>query len=147
MTAVTSPYFNLEGFQTLDFHYRGDDDVAVIHIDGPKSAVTWEVDDSWYLRVADDEIVGMELHGLQRIFLSTKLYAGLFRDALDELLEAGGSEDLGEGLNVGGSIEDFPKTTHLLIFMIGRASEKSDAVLREEYADAGRILLEEAAAV
>jgi hypothetical protein len=145
MRAITSPRFNLEGFGTLTFHYGADDDIAVIHLDGPKPAVTWEVDDSWYLRVADDEIVGMELHGLRRIFLSTKLYAALFRDALAELIQRGGSGDLSEGLDVTGSVDELPKTAHLVIFLMGRASEKFDAALREEYADAGRALLGEAA--
>jgi hypothetical protein len=64
---------------------------------------------------------------------------------LAELIQRGGSGDLSEGLDVTGSVDELPKTAHLVIFLMGRASEKFDAALREEYADAGRALLDEAA--
>ncbi len=140
MAQTLTPRFNLEGFQRLSFSYDLEDDIAYVHIDGPVPAVTVEVDDGWYLRLRDDEVVGLELHGLQRIFLATPFYARVFSPAIGEL-ESFSGRALSEGFQVEGSINELPKTTHLLILMIGQAVVKYEAIQRAEATDAGRVLL------
>ncbi len=141
MRPTRMPSVNLEGFSHLLFVYDDEDDVAYIHLDGPRPAMTERVDDGWYLRLADDAIVGMELHGLKRIFLSTPFYSSVFQPAIHELEEfTGGSFEAG-GLSAAGHIDQLPRTTHLLILMIGQAVVKYEAVRQSEFEDAGRALL------
>jgi len=141
MRPTRAPTINLEGFERLVFVYDDEDDIAYIHIDEARPALTERVDDGWYLRLVDDAIVGMELHGLKRIFLSTPFYSSVFQPAIRELEEyTGRSFDEG-GLSAEGPINRVPRTTHLLIFMIGQAIVKYEAVRRSEFEDAGRELL------
>jgi hypothetical protein len=143
MTTHTSPHLNLESFKSMRFRYNVDDDIAVVHIDDPRPAITVEVDDGWYLRVAEQEVVGMELHGLQRIFLSSSYYSRVFAPALDELSERAGQPILKitDATTVSGTVEELPQTMHLLIFMIGQATMKYQEDRREEFIDAGKALL------
>lgn len=139
-----APRFNLEGFDHLLFSWDSGDDVAYLHIDGPRPAVTHEVDDAWYIRVdGKGEVVGLELHGLRRIFLSDPFFAQVFKPAIAELEQFTSRSffDGGEDISAKGTIDQLPKTTHLLIFMIGQASAKYEARQRQENADAGRALL------
>lgn len=143
MTTVNVPHFDIESFKAMRFSYSMDDDIAVVHIDQPQPAVTIEVDDGWYLRVANDEVVGIELHGLQRVFLSNSFYSRMFAPAVQELAEFTGESILERagGVSVSGTIEELPRTMHLLIFMIGQATMKYQDARRGEYSDAGRTLL------
>ena len=132
---------NLEGFKRLVFTYDDEDDIAYIHVDGARPAVTERVDDGWYLRLDGDAIAGMELHGLKRIFLSTPFYSSVFQPAILELEDyTGGSFDEG-GVSAEGQIGKLPRTSHLLIFMIGQAMVKYETARRLEFEDAGRELL------
>jgi len=140
MRPALTPSINLEGFDRLQFIYDQDDDVAYIHIDGPRAAVTERIDDGWYLRLDEGAIVGMELHGLKRIFLSTPFYAAVFDPAIREL-EAFTESAFDGGLQADASIDKLPRTTHLLIFLIGQAVTKFETLRRAAAEDAGRALL------
>ena len=137
MTLSTLPRFNLHGFTHLVCSYEAEDDIAYLHIDGPGASVSTEVDDAWYLRLADDEIVGLELHGLKRMFLSTPFFASVFKPAIAELQQVTGKrffDGADEDIHAEGS-------THLVILMIGRAVAKYEALQKAQYADAGRNVL------
>ena len=140
MQPTRTPSINLEGFDRLLFTYDQDDDIAYIHIDGPRHAITERIDAGWYLRMDEGAIVGMELHGLKRIFLSTRFYAAVFEPAIREL-EAFTGNAFDEGLQADGPIDKLPRTTHLLIFLMGQAVTKFEALRRAEAEDAGRALL------
>jgi uncharacterized protein YuzE len=142
MARTLSPQFNLEGLRALVFSYDPEDDVAFLHIDEPRAAVTVEVDDAWYVRLADSEVVGMELHGLRRVFLSTPFFSRVFQPAIAELEAHAGAELFqggGEEIVVRGTVEQLPKTTHLLILMIGQALAKYEGLQKAELAAAGRV--------
>lgn len=144
MTLSTLPRFNLEGFTHLVFSYDAEDDIAYLHIDGPRASVSTEVDDAWYLRLADDEIVGLELHGLKRMFLSTPFFASVFKPAIAELQQVTGKrffDGADEDIHAEGSIDELPQTTHLVILMIGQAVAKYEALQKAQYATAGRNVL------
>lgn len=141
VTAMLTPSVNLEGIHKLVFVYD-QDDIATIHIDGPRPALTEHVDDGWYLRVADGAIVGIELHGLKRIFLSKPFYSTMFQPALREIETlAGQSFDGGGDIRAEARASRLPHTTRLLIFMLGQAMVKYDSARQAEYDDAGRELL------
>ncbi|MGH2633421.1 MAG: DUF2283 domain-containing protein [Tepidiformaceae bacterium] len=140
MTLTLTPSIDLEGFDHLVFTYDHDDDIAYIHIDGPRAAITERIDDGWYLRLDGGAIVGMELHGLRRIFLSTAFYAAVFEPAIRELEALAGST-FDEGLHADRPIDKLPRTTRLVIFLIGQAVTKFETLRRAEAEDAGRALL------
>lgn len=140
MQPTLTPSIDLEGFERLLFTYDQDDDIAYIHIDGPRPAITERIDDGWYLRLDDGAIAGMELHGLKRRFLSTPLYATVFQPAIQEL-EGFTGANFDDGLQADGPIDKLPRTTHLLIFMIGQAVAKFEALRRAQAENAGRAIL------
>ena len=143
---MLTPRFNLEGFNHLLFTYDPRDDIAFLHVDGPQPAVTTEVDDAWYIRIREGEIVGMELHGLKRIFMSTPFFSKVFEPSMRELEEFTGKrfyDDDDDEITAEGTIDQLPKTTHLLILMIGQAIAKFEALRKAEVADAGRAFFAE----
>lgn len=143
MTQLKSPSVDLEGFDHLVVAYDRADDIAFIHIDGPRPASTEQVDDGWYIRLDDDdEIVGLELHGLKRLFLSTPFFARVFKPAIEELEAFTGRSFETDSFRAEGTVGELPRTTHLLILMLGQSFAKYEALQRSEYEDAGRRLLE-----
>jgi hypothetical protein len=141
MAIAPTPSVNLEAFDRITVVYDRDDDIVVFHLDGPRPAITEAVDDSWYLRVADDVVVGMELHGLRRAFLSTPFYASLFRPAIHELEQAGGRALIEGPLVAEGSTNELPMNSRLVLLLVGQALAKYEALRQREFADAGRALL------
>ena len=140
MQTKTTPTIDLDAFRHLQLSYDPADDIAYIHLDGPRAALTEQVDDGWYLRIAEGESVGMELHGLFRLFLSTPFYAGVFAPALRELEQATGHSVDG-GLEISASVDELPKTAQLVVLLLGQAVAKLDALQRIEAEDAGKALL------
>ncbi|MCK9486162.1 MAG: DUF2283 domain-containing protein [Dehalococcoidia bacterium] len=136
--------FNPEGFSHVHFVYEAEDDIAFVHLDGPRPATSIEVDDAWYLRVADGEIVGLELHGLKRIFLSTPFFAQVFKPAMAELEARTGRRFFGEDdadaddIDASGSVAELRRTTDLLLLMIGQATAKHDEIRRARMAEEHR---------
>lgn len=127
-----SPSMDLEGFKRVVFDYEADDDIAFIHFDAPRAAITEEVDDGWYLRLTDDTVVGMEMHGLRRVFLSQPQFASVFEPAVRELeLRAG--RPLEAGIVIEGEINDLPRTTHLSIFLVGQGLARLEAIRRRGF--------------
>ncbi|MCC7364656.1 MAG: DUF2283 domain-containing protein [Dehalococcoidia bacterium] len=120
MTTLIQPMLDLAAIRTIEVDYDAEDDLAIIHINGPRPAVTEQVDDGWYLRVAELEVVGIELHGLVRMFLSLPWFARVARPALTEL-EAYAGQPLARLGRVSAASGELPATTHLLIFLIGQA--------------------------
>ena len=145
MTEIPSSRFIIEGFSRIWFSYESEDDIVLAHLDEPRAAVTWELGRGWYLRLSEDEdeVVGMELHGLRRMFLDAPLYSELFAPALDEMEQFTGRK-LASGFLAQGTIQQLPRTTHLLIFMIGQAIEKHETMRYAEYAEAVPVLPREA---
>ena len=88
----------------------------------------------------DGAIVGVELHGLKRRFLSTPFYAAVFEPVIQEL-EGFTGASFDDGLRAEGHTDELPRTTRLLIFMIGEAVAKFEALRRSQFEDAGRALL------
>lgn len=136
-----TPSVNLEAIDRLVFVYDREDDLAFLHIDGPRSAISEQADDGWYLRVADGEAVGLELHGLKRIFLSSPFYSEVFRPAMREIEAFTGRSFESDDIRAEGSAAELHHTTHLLILLLGQAIEKLESVRHAQYEDAGRHLL------
>ena len=134
MTSMMAPSVNLEAMHVLQFDYDGDDDIAYIHIDGPRSAITEQVDDAWYLRLAqeDGEVVGMELHGLRSVFLKNPYFTKAFLPSIEELEAYTGLPFARASLRIEGTVERLPRTTHLIILLIGLAIGMYDAHLRDD---------------
>jgi len=137
MTEIPSPSFAIESFSRIWFSYESEDDIALAHLEEPREAITWELGRGWHLRLSEDEgeVVGMELHGLRRMFLDTPLYSGVFAPAIHEMEQFTGRK-LTSGFLAQGTVQQLPRTTHLLIFMIGQAIEKHEAMRHAEYAEA-----------
>ena len=137
MTEIPSPRFAIESFSRIWFSYESEDDIALAHLEEPREAITWELGQGWHLRLSEDEdeVVGMELHGLRRMFLDIPLYAEVFAPAIHEMEQFTGRK-LTSGFLAQGTIQQLPRTTHLLIFMIGQAIEKHEAMRHTEYAEA-----------
>ena len=134
---IVSPRLNLEGFQAIQFSYDRDDDIALVHLDAPRPAMTTELEDGWHLRTADGEIVGLELHGLKRTFLSTPFFAAVFTPAIEEIEAATGRKFFdrdGGDIHAEGPTGAFPRLTHLMILMIGQAVAKYEALQKAQYA-------------
>lgn len=128
------PTINLEGLERLVFAYGGEDDIAYLHIGGPRKAITVQADDSWYLRVADGEVVGLELHGLRRAFLTTPLFSAVFKPVIDEMEALSGASFFGdEGFRAEGPPTELPKTFRLLILLIGQGLARYQIALQEEF--------------
>ncbi|PZC43286.1 MAG: hypothetical protein DK306_002133 [Chloroflexi bacterium] len=135
MVSALTPRFDIQGLKRLRFSYDAEFDLANIHIEAPQPASTIEVDDGWYLRLSDEAIVGMELHGLKRIFLSSTLFARVFTPSLDELRQHTG-KTIDEDFTADGSAQELPHTSHLLLFMLGAAAMKLQARQLAETTDA-----------
>lgn len=140
MAATNLPSVNLEAFDHLLF-VLDEDDVAYLHMDGPRAAITEQVDDGWYIRIADEAIVGLEIHGFKRVLLSTPFYSRTCRPALDEIEKFTGRSFDSDSIHAAGTIDELPKTTHLVMFMMGLALSKFSALRHAEFEDAGRQLL------
>jgi hypothetical protein len=131
---------DLDGVTRLRFDYDGEDDIALFHVGGPRPAVTEDVGDGWYLRLVDDEIAGLELHGLRRRLLTTPFYARLFRPAIRELEQLSGQTIEADRLVVDAAPEAVPMTTRLLLLLVGQALTRLETIQRAEYeAAAGRL--------
>jgi hypothetical protein len=140
VSSVVSPRIDIEGIERVVFAYDTEDDIVYLHIGAPRPALTVEAGDGWNLRMADGEIVGLELHGFCRAVLSTTFFAHVTKPAIKELEQLGGAS-FNDGLSVQGSIEELPKTTRLLILMIGFAVSKLQDSQRDAAAEASRKLL------
>ena len=145
MTEIPSPRFAAEGFGRIWFSYESEDDLALAHLDEPREAVTWELGRGWHLRLSEDgdEVVGLELHGLRRMFLNAPPYSGVFAPAIREMEQFTGRK-LAGGFLARGTIRQLPRTARLLVFMIGQAIEKHEAMRRAGYARAAPALPGEA---
>jgi uncharacterized protein YuzE len=141
MHSAGTPSIDLEGFRRLLFVYDGEDDIAYLHLDGPRAAITEQADDGWYLRILDGSVVGLEIHGLKRLLLSTPFYSSVFAPAIDELEGYTGMSFDGDSIRADAPIGELPKTTHLAILLIGQAIEKYESARMAEYEDAGKRLL------
>lgn len=141
MTAPSPfPMVDLDGVTRLRFDYDRDDDIALFHMGGPRPAVSEDVGDGWYLRLAGDGIVGLELHGLRRRLLTTPFYARLFRPALREIERLSGQTLEAERLVIDAAPEAVPMTTRLLLLLVGQALTRLETIQRVEYeAAAGRL--------
>jgi uncharacterized protein YuzE len=135
------PPVDLDGFLRLLFAYDSEDDIAYLHLDGPRPAITEQVDDGWYLRLHNGSVVGLELHGLKQLLLSTPFYSSVFAPAIEELEACTGKSFDRDSIRAEGPIDEMPKTTHLTILLIGRAIEKYESARMAENEDAGRRLL------
>lgn len=136
MTAPsTSPMvYSFDGVMRLRFDYDRDDDIALFHMGGPRPAVSEDVGDGWYLRLVDDGIVGLELHGLRRRLLTTPFYARLFRPAIRGVLEMLSGETLeAERMVVDAAPEAVPMTTCLLLLLVGQVLTRLETIQRLEY--------------
>lgn len=136
-----TPWVDLDALNRLVFLYDGEDDIASLHIGSAQPAISEQIDDAWYLRLDGDRIVGMELHGLERTFLSDPFYAKAFTPALQELRESTGRSLGIDGLRAEGSFAELPSTARLLIFLIGVATAKYQRMVRDHFSDTGRDLL------
>lgn len=144
MTEIPSPHFSIEGFSRIWFSYESEDDIVLAHLDEPRAAVTWELGRGWHLRLSDEgEVFGMEIHGLRRMFLDAPRYSEVFAPAIHEMEQFTGRK-LASGFLAQGTIQQLPRTTHLLIFMIGQAIEKHETMRYAEYAEAVPALRREA---
>lgn len=122
MTSV-APYVDLPTLARLTFDYDADADLASIHLGEPRPAVSEEVDSGWFLRLDDatDEIVGMELHGLKQLAARTPLHARVVGPALQELEGFARTAADEGGFRATGNLDELPRTTQLVILMLGQA--------------------------
>lgn len=141
MYPAGTPRVDLEGFRRLVFAYDAEDDIAYLHLDGPRAAITEQAGDGWYLRILDGSVVGLELHGLKRLLLSTPFYSSVSAPAIAEIEAHTKSSFDADSIHAEGEIGDLPKTTHLAILLIGQAIEKFESGRIAEYEDAGKRLL------
>lgn len=72
--------------------------------------------------------------------MSTPFFSQVFKPAIDEIGTFTGKPFGAESFSAQGSVEQLPKTTHLLILMIGLAVAKFENLRKEEARDAGRYL-------
>jgi len=135
--STRTPSIDLEGFTSIVFGYEAEDDIAMIHFDGPRPAITEEADDGWYLRLADDTVIGMELHGFRVGMLTRPQFLRAFEPAIREL-EAHAGKSLESGLVVSGTLAELPRTTHLAIFLTGQGLARLEALRQEEMKAAAR---------
>lgn len=141
MYPAGTPRVDLEGFRRLVFAYDFEDDIAYLHLDGPRAAITEQAGDGWYLRILDGSVVGLELHGLKRLLLSTPFYSSVCAPAIAEIEAYAGASLDADSIRADGAIAELPKATHLAILLIGQAIEKYESVRMAEFEDAGKRLL------
>jgi len=141
MLSSRTPSVDLQGLKRITFGYDRKYDVAVFHLGVPQTANTDEVDDSWYLRNVDDEIVGLELHGLKRILRATPAHSMMFKPVAHEIEAVTGLSFDREDIRAEGSVQELPCTTQFLLILIGRSIEKYETMRQAEYQEAARRLL------
>ena len=135
-THVLAPTFDPQSIRVIAFSYWGrDDDIASIHINERRSAFTIEVDGGIYLREADGNVVGMEVHGFSRAFADSTVLSRVAIPAIAEIEAFAGSK-LEESFDIRATAEELPLTTQMLIFVIAHALATHEAELRAEYAEA-----------
>lgn len=139
-TEVISPRLDLEGIRQLRFSYDAEHDIACLHVGESRPAVTLEIGGGSHLRMDGREVVGMELHGLRRAFLGVPAYAPSFTPVIREI-EALAGHTLDESFEADGTADRLPKTTRLLIFMVGQAIATYEADRRHGYVEAASTFL------
>ena len=137
MTRVHTPRLHLASVTEVTFAYDPRDDIAILHIGRPRPGITDEVDAGWYLRLTGDEseVLGIELHGLRRKFLSDAFFAPVFTAALDEIQQHTG-QTIDAPLDITGAATAYPHTSQLLLFLLGQATARFTALQRAEYNEA-----------
>lgn len=138
-THVLTPTFDPQSIRVIAFSYWGrDDDIASIHINERRSAFTIEVDGGIYLREADGNVVGMEVHGFSRAFADSTVLSRVTIPAIAEIEAFAGSK-LKERFDIRAAADELPLTTQMLIFVIAHALATHEAELRHGYAEASAV--------
>lgn len=130
------PLFQLEGLRRLQVAYDAEDDIASIHLDGPRSSVTTELDHGWFVRTADGAVTGFEMHGLRRFVLTNAAYEPVVTPALRELTSVAGCT-MAEDFAVRGDVAELPRTTQLIWFILGVVAEKYTSRRRQQVGHEG----------
>lgn len=132
------PTFDPRSIREIIFSYWDrHDDIASIHINERRAAFTIEGDHGIYLREADGEIVGMDVHDFRRAYPHCAALSRVALPAIAEI-EAFAGRELGERFEVRATAEQLPLTTQMLIFVIAYALSTHEAELRAEVAGTGR---------
>ncbi|MPZ98403.1 MAG: DUF2283 domain-containing protein [Dehalococcoidia bacterium] len=130
MTERPAPQFNPGGFSRATLSYDANHDNFVVHLDGPRPALSHEVADNWLLRVDDrGRVAGIEIHGLRRL-LDDKHWRQAFEPALRELAERDTS--LREDFHLDESVGQLPLTARLLCYLGGYAVAKYESAEWED---------------
>lgn len=135
------PHLDLGAFDRLVVSYDSESDVLVFHVGPPRAAVGSNAGDGWYLRLVDDEIASVEVHGLQRTMVQTPSLTASAKPAILELERAAGRSLFradSDGIRVEGSSDDLPMTARFVILLAGQAMARHEALKRSAYAEASR---------
>lgn len=140
-TGAIAPRLDAGAVRSIRFSYDAEYDIALLHLNEPRPAVTHDLGDGWHLRVDDDdgEAVGLELHGWRLRFLDAPSRASDAALAMREI-EAFAGRTLDEDIVAAAPVERLPHTARLLIGMAGEAIARYES----EYAGAGTSLQREA---
>ena len=131
-TGLISPTFDAQSVREIVFSYWGKhDDIASIHINERRAAFMIEGDHGIHLREADGEIVGMDVHDFGRAYPRCAALSRVAIPAIAEIEAFAGCE-LDERFEVRATAEQLPRTTQMLIFVIGYALATQEAELRIE---------------
>ena len=138
MTALL-PKIDLQGFDRLRFSYDHEFDIAQFHVNAPCPSVAEEVADGWYLFDNDSDdcpvATSLEIHNFLSEVVNEPYFTGVVRPSFDEL-EGYTGKKLDEGVVAEGTIVELPRTARLLVFLLGVAITKLEALREEEYARA-----------
>jgi len=65
------PFLNFASIKALEFSYDDEDDIAFVHVNKPRPAVSLDVAGDMWLRVNPDtdEVLGLEIHAFAKGFL------------------------------------------------------------------------------
>lgn len=132
-TGAVAPRLDAGAVRSIRFSYDAEYDIALLHLNEPRPAVTYDLGDGWHLRVDDDgEAVGLELHGWRLRFLDAPSRASDATLAMREI-EAFAGRTLDEDIVAAAPVERLPHTARLLIGMADEAIARYES----EYAGAG----------
>jgi hypothetical protein len=134
-TTESSPLLDLEAFTSLCFSYDAEYDIAHFHVGAPRGGVAEDIGRGWYLFLTEDEdeVVGLEIHGLKRTLEHSVFLKRTFASALAELERTTGKHFLAEGgedVRVDGSTEQLPCSARFMTLLLGQAVAMYEATLR-----------------
>lgn len=140
MFSHITPVVALDTLTSVLFDYDQLGDIVSFLLNGPRPAITEDIDDGWNLRVDADEALGLEIFGMKRRLLTDPFYARLFAPAITELEAFTGKSFATDDIRAHAPIGDLPRTAQLLIFLMGQAITRYETIRQVEYQAAAREL-------